>query len=1039
MKRVFLFVIFLSCILFAQAQANYWENPLVVDQGKNKARSSFVPFHTATTAVGGNKLLSDKVYLLDGEWSIQVVNRPDAKPVDFHKDNYDIRTWETINVPSNWEMEGFSFPHYTNVRYPFVPDPPYVDNEYNPTACYKRSFLLTREWLKSASEVTLCFESIAGAATVWINGEKIGYSKASKTPAEFNILSKLKEGNNTISVEVIKFSDASYLEDQDFWRLAGIERSVFLVKRDAISVEDYWIKATLDNSYSKGKLHVDIILEAFQNKLLSGCSLEFELLDNGKLIFSKKSPVLSTVLNINTVVDNVKPWSAESPSLYQAILILKNNKGEIIEVISDKIGFRKIEFVSSQLYVNGMPILVKGVNLHEHHQTKGHTPDYKTMIEDIRLMKANNINAVRLSHYPHSVEWIKLCDEYGLYVCDEANIESHGLGAEFQGWFDKNKHVAYRNEWKAMHKDRIIRMFERDKNRPSVIIWSLGNECGNGDVFYEMYDWLKEKDKTRPVQFEQAGQNRNTDIVCPMYPSVESMIDYATSDQKRPYIMCEYAHAMGNSTGNFKEYWDLIRSSPHMQGGFIWDWVDQGIQTRDYNGTQFWAYGGDFGIRDKVNEENFCLNGLVNPDRRPHPGLNEVKQVYQNIQFLPKDIKSGAIEIYNEFSFTDLNRFMLEWEIYKNGDLLLDGKEPLNCKPHTKYTVNLKYPEFNVNNDEEYFIILKVITKEAQDMLPKGSVIASDQFLIGESNFFNRDGDKVISGDLKWSIKDDFMNFSSLNGQLKGRFNLKAGIIDQYQLCGKRVFNSWFEPNFWRAPIDNDFGNNMPAELGVWRSAGINKQLLQLSVDSVSQAGIKIVCDYQLNNIKEQYRVTYLIRSNGIIEIFAECDLSNSKLPELPRFGMKSQLSREFDLVEYYGRGPWENYSDRKSAAHIAKYKDSVANLGWEYIRPQENGYRTDVRTIKLTNKDGVGVEFRGMQPICFSARFNFDEDYDPGLTKKQQHTYDIVPRDLIALNIDLIQRGLGGDDSWWRKPHSEYIINPSKLSYGFIIKPVIN
>lgn len=1029
MKRLLLIAIFAFAAIFVQAQdKNHWEDPTVVDEGKLHARAAFIPYATVNQAVEDNYLLSPYIQSLNGTWSIDVVTEPSRRAIGFQSVDYDVKKWGKIEVPSNWELQGYLVPEYTNVRYPFDPNPPYVDNSYNPTACYVKEFTVNDTWLQEG-DVTLCFESIAGAAKVWVNGEYVGYTKAAKTSAEFSISKYLTSGVNRLAVEIIKFSDASYLEDQDFWRIAGIERNVYLVKRNKVSIDDYWIKSTLDSKFRTGLF--DFKLSTIGDSTPS--KVNFVLYDGGKKVYEKLVSVVDSAVEFSAKVPSVKSWSAEQPNLYQAVIELIDADGNVVEVVGEKIGFRKIEIVGGQLMVNGVATLIKGTNLHEHHETKGHTPDYNTMLQDIKLMKEHNINAVRLSHYPHSIEWIKLCDKYGFYVVDEANIETHGMGAEFQGKINTSRHPAYLPEWAPAHRDRIIRMFERDKNRTSVVIWSMGNECGNGDVFFEMYDWLKAADDNRLVQFEQAGTSRNTDIVCPMYPRVHHMEEYASQAQERPYIMCEYAHAMGNSTGDFKKYWDIIYAAPHMQGGFIWDWVDQGILAYNDAGQKYWAYGGDFGMAHRNNEANFCFNGLVNPDRVPHPGINEVKRFYQYVDFKFEDITSGLLRVENRHDFTDLEIYNFGWKLLCNGEVFKEGEFTLSCKPKATADVKLELGEMDPSC--EWALSLEASLKRATELLPAGSVMANGQAVLNVVDSFEK---AVVDGALKLEKLPIRLKFETSDGRVKGVFNLNHGTLEQYSINGETIFNRWFEPNFWRASTDNDFGNSMPYECSEWRNAGDRRTLTELVINDDDLSAVEIKCRYNLLNVSLEYVVDYVIYADGSIAVNVTCDMTGTDLPELPRFGMKAVLPRTFDNVKYYGRGPWENYSDRNTSSELGVYQSKVEDMGWEYLRPQENGYRTDTRYVELTNQDGVGVRFDGLQPLCFSARHNFDEDFDPGQSKRQRHIGDILPRDLTALNIDLGQRGLGGDDSWYGRPHEEFRIYPQLFEYGFVVTPII-
>jgi beta-galactosidase len=626
-----------------------------------------------------------------------------------------------------------------------------------------------------------------------------------------------------------------------------------------------------------------------------------------------------------------------------------------------------------------------------------------------------------------------------LYVVDEANIETHGMGASNQGGFDTAVHPAYLPQWAAAHMDREKRLVERDKNHPSVIIWSLGNECGNGKVFHDAYLWIKNRDKSRPVQFEQAGEDWNTDIVSPMYPRVESMARYARdSTKKRPYIMCEYSHAMGNSNGNFQQYWDIIMGSRHMQGGFIWDWVDQGMLTKTADGRSFYAYGGDLGGYYLQNDENFCANGLVAADRTPHPGLYEVKKVYQNILFKSKDVSKGLITVYNWFDFTNLNEYRFEWKLYKNGVLQMSNNFSLDLAPHQSKDVQLPLPNFKAEEGSEFYLNVYAYSIKASDLLTAGHEVAMEQFKFAGDFFVAK---PIKENDLKISRTDRRISFSA--GPIKGEFDTQRGQFISYTIDNKRIISGFPEPYFWRAPTDNDFGNRMPASLGIWRNAHINRSIKSVTVSDSTKDQVDIKVDFTLNDIGVPYQVIYSIQKDASIKVTASIDMTGKNLPELPRFGMRMTLPDAYKNVAYYGRGPWENYSDRNTASFVGYYTTRADSMYmWNYIRPQESGYRTDVRWFELTNPQGEGLRIEGLQPVCFSAMNITDEDLDPGLTKKQQHPSDIKLRGSYTLHIDYKQRGAGGDDSWGALPHSEYRLTNKQYSYSYVIslvRPSVN
>lgn len=1004
--------------LFKQTE---WENPEIIDIGKEGPRSFFISLADA----GETPESSTRIQSLNGIWKFHYADKPSERPIDFFQINYMDTYWKTISVPSNWELSGFGIPIYTNINYPFPKNPPYIDHSYNPVGSYRTSF--NWELSNQNNEVLLHFASVSGCMYVWLNGKQVGMSKASKTPAEFNITPYLQIGKNVLAVQVLRWHDGSYLEDQDFWRLSGIERDVFLMTRPKTHVYDLGVQASLTNQYKDGLVKVNAKL----NVAAAGNTIEFQVIDGNHLKLKRKLSNIGQSYSLNAVLKQIKPWSAEKPTLYDWQLIHRNAAGEILEVIKGKTGFRTVEILNGKLLVNGQRILVKGVNRHEHDEVKGHVPDKEMMIKDIRLMKQFNINTVRASHYPNDPLWYQLCDEYGLYVVDEANIESHGMGAMWQGWFDTSTHVAFLPEWEAAHMDRIKRMYERDKNHPSIIIWSMGNECGNGKVFYEAYNWLKRKDPSRPVMFEQAGELENTDIVAPMYPTIGYMEKYANDVTKmRPFIMCEYSHAMGNSSGNFKAYWDIIRNGKNMQGGCIWDWVDQGLLTKDQNNRPFWGYGGDFGSEHITNDENFCANGLVGANREPHPGLYEVKKVYQNISFQISDLSKAEFTAYNEYSFIDLSEFSYTATLKKNGIIIGEFPFRLSAKPGQTAQFQLPYYDLLTSEEDEYILDIFAYTKQGSIAVPAQHEIAKEQFILRSSLFLNQ---KIVNGQLKISRKGNQLFFES--GKVAGSFDLQHGKLESYTYDHQWLIHKLPQPYFWRAPVDNDFGNNMPLKLGVWRTAHENKKIQHVELIHESIDSIIIETDYLLTDIMATYKERYHVSGDGSIVIMAAIDFSKTHLTELPRFGMRMELPKSFSHLQYYGRGPFENYSDRNTASHIGIYQSLVLDQYVPYIRPQENGYKTDIRWAELESENGLVLRVEAIdQPLSISALHNYSEDFDPGSNKKQQHVNNIFQRNFTVLHVDYKQRGVGGDNSWGALPHEQYLLREKKYNYSYKI-----
>ena len=1032
-RRIMLALLVAVQLVSAQQQQNEWENPNIVDRNKEAGRATFVLYQNEAIATTNKPEASSYYKSLNGDWKFNIVKKPADRPQDFYKTNFDDKNWKNITVPSNWEMQGFDIPIYTNITYPFPKNPPFVNNEYNPVGAYRKTFTVPGNW--TGKEVLLHFNSISGYARIFLNGKEVGMTKASKTAAEFDVTSLLQKGENLLAVQVFRWHDGSYLEDQDFWRLSGIERDVYLQASPKLTIWDYFVHADLDENYTNGLFKTTVQLRAFQQNKIKNANLTLTLTDaQGKKVYSETKKVTNATKEVefSSVVPNVNKWSSETPYLYSYSIKLETANPAENSVIYRKTGFRKVEIKNAQLLVNGKVMLVRGVNIHDHHETKGHAPDRATMRRDLELMKQNNINAIRMSHYPHDPYLYELCDEYGMYLVDEANIESHGMGVDGQNISADTKHPSYVTMWFPAHLDRIQRMLETDKNHPSIIIWSMGNECGNGPVFYEAYKWLKARDHSRPVQFEQARENEDTDIVAPMYPSIKYMKEYAAADKPRPFIMCEYSHAMGNSNGNFQEYFDIINSSPHMQGGFIWDWVDQGIKTKDENGTVFYAYGGDLGGKDLQNDDNFCANGLVSANRMPHPGLAEVKKVYQDILFSLEG--SNQLTIKNIFHYTNLNQYQFKFELLKNGKVIQQKAFNVDCAPEKSTTLDL--PIETLNDNGEYFLNVYAFTKTATDLVPVNHEVAREQFAIGKGNFFAENKAEISKKkNLKVKKKGNELVFETQT--IAGTFDLAKGILKSYNFKNESaaIITNFPTPYFWRAPTDNDFGNKMQEKLVVWKDAHLNPEVKSVTVGKQTDLGLPIDVQYVLAGANAPYTVNYLIQNNGEIKVTASIDMTGKELPELPRFGMRVQLPGAFENLNYYGRGPLENYSDRKTASFVGTYQDKVANqFVWEYIRPQECGNKTDARWFSLQNKNGLGLKITGDQALSFSTLNVSTESLDPGKTKQQRHTNDVKPVDTVFVHVDLAQRGVGGDTSWGALPHSQYLLRAPKYSYSYTL-----
>jgi len=1037
-------------VAFTEKEPRDWENPGMTGQNKEKPHATLISFADEETALEGSKAASPNYISLDGIWKFNLVKSPDQRPYWFFKDDYDTRDWDDIEVPSNWEMKGYDIPIYVNVTYPYKNNPPFIPHDYNPVGSYKRTFKIPGAW--KDKEVFLHFGAVASAFYVWVNEQLVGYSQDSKTPAEFNITKHIKRGNNTVAVEVYRWCDGSYLEDQDFWRMSGIQRTVFLHARPKTYIEDYFAIGDLENNYNDGLLKLDISL-ASSDQEASGFAVEASLFDDGQKLWSESGGVKLSDnkgnVNFMKSFPDINKWSAETPDLYSLVISLKDKNGKILESVSSRIGFRKVEIVSSQLLVNGVAVYLKGTNLHEHHDVNGHVVDEATILKDIRVMKSNNLNAVRTSHYPQQELWYEMCNKYGLYLIDEANIESHGIG------YDKDVTIADKPEWADAHLERMQNMVERDKNHPSVIIWSLGNEAGDGHNFLNNYKWTKQRDATRPVQYERAEKStntteRHTDIVCPMYARIEQIEEYAKDEKNdRPLILCEYAHAMGNSTGNLQDYWDVIEKYPKLQGGFVWDWVDQGLLKTDETGEEYWAYGGDYGDPGVPSDGNFCINGLTWPDRTGKPGLDEVKKVYQYVGFEPVDLKNGLIRIRNKYDFTNLSEFIFDWEVASDGSVIQSGKISIpDLKPKAEVLVKIPLQKIESSAGAEYFLNMRVSRSDEWTIVPEDHIYATAQFKMpveGEPVKIKPDELAV----LQTSIIID--KYEIAGTDMKVVFNLKTGRLESYIYKGTSLVLKGPEPDFWRAPTDNDYGYNMDRMLGVWKKAGENNVVTKADITQPGLGRSEIVFRYDIKGPDGEkianYSTKYTVLASGDILVSNTFEKISDMIPELPRMGIQMQLPVEFVNLRWYGRGPHENYSDRKTSAEVGLYESTVADQYVPYIRPQENGYKTDTRWLTITNDNGTGILVSGNPLICFAAMNYMHDDFEsPGKLSRYRpdaktantHTNDVKPRELVNLNIDLAQMGVGGDNSWGAPIHMQYRLSDRKYEYSFRIRPVL-
>lgn len=1017
----------------------HWNNIDVIRENVEAPRAHFVANRNANTGVPHR--LS-----LNGNWKFHYSDSPAGRPVDFYKTEFDTSDWQSIPVPSNWEREGYGYPIYVNVPYPFEIDEPNVPAEENPVGSYRRTFDIPEAWI--GEQVFVEFGAVSSAFYLWVNGEYVGYSEGSKTPSEFNISNVIGPGENTISVEVYRWSTGSYLEDQDFWSLSGIQRDVNVFVRPHARVRDFFVHASLENGYRDGAFELEV--ELVNDDREAEKTLAIEIRDGNDVIHSEDVsltlPPGESRHAFETTLANVRTWSAETPYLYDLQITLDD------EVISLPVGFRSSEIINGRFLINGKLVKLKGVNLHEHHDVTGHVVDEETMLTDIRLMQGANLNAVRNSHYPEPERWYELTSEHGLYVIDEANIESHGYG------YDHDKTLGNKPHWMSHHLDRTRRMLERSKNFPSVVIWSLGNEAGDGVNLGATYKWIKSRDLSRPVQYETEGNieevgERHSDFHSSMYWRYWDLEQYAQTNNDRPFVLIEYAHSMGNSTGNLSDYWDVINRYDILSGGFIWDWVDQGLLEQNEDGVPYWTYGGDYGPSDVPSSGNFNFNGVIFPDRRIQPAYWEVKRVYQHVDFALVDVDQGSVEISNNYDFINLAAFELEWDVIADGVVVQSGVvRSLDIEPESKGMV---YPQYNtraLQAGPEYHLNLRLVAPQARGLMPAQHVYAEAQIDLRTlaAEFLT---DAAGGGALGFDDDDEAIRVSG--DGWSAAVSKDTGLLSSLEWMGAEMLLAPLTPNLWRAPTDNDFGNYMQDWAAVWEQAARNRTLESLRQVVGLNRQIGIVAEFGLSdadgNDIATWSIEYRFAGDGRIHVMNKFERKEG-LPVVPRLGMNVELVRAMDSVEWFGRGPFENYVDRKVAANIGRYRNTVADHYVPYMRPQENGYKTDTRWVSLHDSDKAGLLVVADDEIGFSVHHNRMSDFvppakiaitsedGPGARNNDErvniHVSDVVPRDIVSLNIDYGQMGVGGDDSWGKRTLSKYSLADTHYNYGFTLLP---
>mgnify|MGYP002557327699 FL=1 len=1030
MTRKVLICALASVGLTAFAQQPEWQDPNVNAINRAAMHTNYFAYESEQAALKGCRLASDNYMTLNGSWKFNWVQNADQRPTDFYKVDFNDKGWDNIQVPGVWELNGYGDPIYVNVGYPwrsqYKNNPPYVPTVNNHVGTYRKEIELPADW--KGRQIMAHFGSVTSNMYLWVNGKFVGYSEDSKLEAEFDLTKYLRPGKNIIAFQVFRWCDGTYLEDQDFFRYSGVGRDCYLYTRTANHIEDIRITPDLDAQYKDGTLQIDI-------QMKGKGTVDLKLLDKEGKEVTTAQVKGSGKQTASMTVSNPAKWTAETPNLYTLVANLQEN-GKTIESIPVKVGFRKIELKNGQILVNGQAVLFKGADRHEMDPDKGYVVSRERMIQDIKRMKELNINAVRTCHYPDNNLWYDLCDEYGIYVVAEANIESHGMG-----YGDET--LAKNPLFAKAHLERNQRNVQRGYNHPSIIFWSLGNEAGFGPNFEACYKWIKAEDKTRAVQYEQAGTNEYTDIFCPMYYSYESCENYSKGDIDKPLIQCEYAHAMGNSQGGFKEYWDLVRKYPKYQGGFIWDFVDQSARWYTKDGKEFYGYGGDFNRYD-ASDNNFQNNGLISPDRVPNPHAHEVGYIYQNIWVKPVDLQKGEISIYNENFFRDLSDFYAEWQLLANGEVLQSGIiNDLKVGPQQTVNQKLNYTLDNICPCKEVLLNVAFKLKNTETLLPAGFAVAQQQLSVREYKApENLLTEKKIAHDYTPApvVEDNDSYYLIVKGEnFHIDFERRSGYLSLYDVNGLSILDEGAQltPNFWRAPTDNDMGAGLQKKYLAWK----NPEIKLTSLEHATENGLVVVtAKYDMPTVSAKLTLTYRINKEGAIEVTQSMTTDkNAKVSNMFRFGMRAALNKNLSNIQYYGRGPIENYSDRNNSTNIGKYAQTVDEQFYSYIRPQETGTKTDIRWWNQTNKGGNGIQLVGKTPFSASALHYTMESLDDGLEKDQRHSELVPQTDCVNFCIDKVQMGLGCVNSWGALPLDKYMVPYQDYEFTFVIKPIQN
>ncbi|WP_347880776.1 glycoside hydrolase family 2 TIM barrel-domain containing protein [Paenibacillus sp. F411] len=1018
-------------------------NPEIFQVGRLEAHTAFTAYDSLEQALQKRNESSSR-FSLNGNWKFSWAKNPESRVQGFESLDYDCSTWKEIPVPSHWQLQGYDYPQYTNVRYPWIEQEelkaPFAPTLYNPVGSYVTTFTVPEAWKNQP--VFISFQGVESAFYVWLNGERVGYSEDTFTPSDFDLTPYIVEGENKLAVEVYRWCDASWLEDQDFWRMSGIFREVFLYTAPNVHIYDFRVEAGLDDAYQHGHLQVKLLLHNYDEGMQEGITASVQLYDAKDQPIWQEPGILkasggawsSQQLQYEAEVASPELWSAEAPALYTLVIHLQDAAGETLQYVSSRTGFRRFEIEGNLMKLNGQVVEFKGVNRHEFSSTKGRAIGYEEMLADIKLMKAYNINAVRTSHYPNHPDWYDLCDEYGLYVIDEVNLETHG------SWYYKQKELldtlpGSRSEWRDNVLDRSRSMFERDKNHPSILIWSLGNESFGGDNFLHMYDYFKQKDPSRVVHYEGVFHYRPSeaasDIESHMYSHVRVIEEYAANQPPKPFILCEYSHAMGNSCGGLSTYWELFDRYPVLQGGFIWDWIDQGIQTTNPEGETYLAYGGDFG--ESPHDGTFCGNGLIFADRTVSPKLYEVKKCYQNVRFNAEDLENGVITVSNRNLFTDLAAYDFKWTLAIDGIVKKEGTTTLSAAPGTAVSIELKEAVEAAaawGDQGEAVLTAALLLKEDTPWAPAGHEVAFEQFIMPVTAAAPVITRLTPEGALKTSMENGAL---TVHGEgYAVRFDLATGELVSYAIGDQELLTKAPVPNFWRALIDNDRGNKLEERSSIWRTASQERTLQKLTYEEGEHC-VRVRVQYSLPTVPESSCIIQYEVQDGRIDVSLHLT-PGAGLPEIPEVGLMLELDGSFNELEWYGKGPFENYSDRNTGAKLALYSGKVSEQWVPYLRPQECGNKTEVRRAVVRSQEGAGLEITGSPKFEFSAL-----PYTPLEVERSDHAYKLPESSKTVVRIMGKQMGVGGDDSWGARPHPEHVLHANRsYSVSFTLRGLV-